>query len=97
MTGERRSEGRRRSRRRSGGVLYSTFAVLHQNEQLPDGIGNGVDGGVQVADDVLMTRQLLLMTHTHKVLTVTHYTTTQCPYDPTTPEYCDIVSQYSDI
>lgn len=56
--------GKRRSQRiarryafKRGGL---TFAVLHEDQHLPDAVRHGADGRVQVPDDVFMARQLFL-------------------------------------
>lgn len=60
----RGGRGKRRSQRiprrytfKRGGL---TFAVLHEDQHLPDAVRHSADGRVQVPDDVFMARQLFL-------------------------------------
>lgn len=37
-----------------------TFTVLHEDQDLPHAIRHHVDGGIQIINNVFMTRQLFL-------------------------------------
>lgn len=37
-----------------------TFTVLHEDQDLPHAVRHHVDGGIQIVNDVFMTRQLFL-------------------------------------